>query len=99
MSPEEMGRIGAIPIVFNPNYKSCYLLNCSALIWRRLMGRKALFTSFSGTKKIRSYTHCARQSVSLVSIQLTQVALFSMNSDITLTFYHAERAHSFTDEP
>lgn len=38
---------------------------CSALLWHRLMGRNVLATSFSGTKKIRAYAHCAKQSVSL----------------------------------
>ncbi|XP_024024267.1 heparanase-like protein 3 [Morus notabilis] len=39
----------------NPDYYS-------ALLWHRLMGRNALSTSFSGTKKIRAYAHCAKQS-------------------------------------
>ncbi|KAE7997651.1 hypothetical protein FH972_002266 [Carpinus fangiana] len=39
----------------NPDYYS-------ALLWHRLMGRKVLSTSFSGTKKIRAYTHCAKHS-------------------------------------
>ncbi|KAK1400063.1 Heparanase-like protein 3 [Heracleum sosnowskyi] len=34
----------------------------SALLWHQLMGRKVLATSFSGTKKLRAYTHCAKQS-------------------------------------
>ncbi|KAM7264879.1 hypothetical protein ACFE04_002562 [Oxalis oulophora] len=39
----------------NPDYYS-------ALLWHKLMGKNALNTSFSGTKKIRAYTHCAKQS-------------------------------------
>ncbi|VVB01492.1 unnamed protein product [Arabis nemorensis] len=54
----------------NPDYYS-------ALIWRQLMGRKALYTSFSGTKKIRSYTHCARQSKG--------ITVLLMNLDNTTT--------------
>ncbi|GMJ07542.1 hypothetical protein HRI_004423400 [Hibiscus trionum] len=43
----------------NPDYYS-------ALLWHRLMGRNVLHTSFDGTKKIRSYTHCAKQSDGIV---------------------------------
>ncbi|PWA65737.1 glycoside hydrolase, family 79 [Artemisia annua] len=39
----------------NPNYYS-------ALLWHRLMGSKVLSTSFMGTKKIRAYSHCAKDS-------------------------------------
>ncbi|XP_062078209.1 heparanase-like protein 3 [Humulus lupulus] len=39
----------------NPDYYS-------ALLWHRLMGRNVLSTSFSGSKKIRAYAHCAKQS-------------------------------------
>ncbi|POO01329.1 Glycoside hydrolase [Trema orientale] len=39
----------------NPDYYS-------ALLWHRLMGRNVLSTSFSGTKNIRAYAHCAKQS-------------------------------------
>lgn len=34
----------------------------SALLWHQLMGRKVLATRFSGTKKLRAYTHCAKKS-------------------------------------
>ncbi|KAK3039961.1 hypothetical protein RJ639_027151 [Escallonia herrerae] len=39
----------------NPDYYS-------ALLWHRLMGTRVLSTSFSATKKIRAYAHCAKQS-------------------------------------
>ncbi|KAM4125499.1 hypothetical protein ACB094_01G314400 [Castanea mollissima] len=39
----------------NPDYYS-------ALLWHRLMGNNVLSTSFSGTKKIRAYAHCAKHS-------------------------------------
>ncbi|KAJ0706041.1 putative glycosidase [Helianthus annuus] len=42
----------------NPDYYS-------ALLWHRLMGKKVLSTRFLGTKKIRAYVHCAKESVSL----------------------------------
>ncbi|KAE8711260.1 Heparanase-like protein 3 [Hibiscus syriacus] len=49
----------------NPDYYS-------ALLWHRLMGRNVLSTSFNGTEKIRSYTHCAKQSkgITLLLINL-----------------------------
>ncbi|KAM0026547.1 putative glycosidase [Helianthus debilis subsp. tardiflorus] len=40
----------------NPDYYS-------ALLWHRLMGQKVLSVNFNGTKKIRSYAHCAEESV------------------------------------
>ncbi|KAD6795007.1 hypothetical protein R6Q59_021085 [Mikania micrantha] len=49
----------------NPDYYS-------ALLWHRLMGRKVLSVSFNGTKKIRSYAHCAKESkgITLLLINL-----------------------------
>lgn len=49
----------------NPDYYS-------ALLWHRLMGRNVLPTNFTGTKKIRAYTHCAKQSkgITLLLINL-----------------------------
>ncbi|KAL6985241.1 heparanase [Sarracenia purpurea var. burkii] len=49
----------------NPDYYS-------ALLWHRLMGRNVLSTSFSGTKKIRAYSHCSKQSkgIALLLINL-----------------------------
>lgn len=49
----------------NPDYYS-------ALLWHRLMGRNVLSTKFAGTKTIRVYTHCAKQSkgITLVLINL-----------------------------
>ncbi|XP_039023932.1 heparanase-like protein 3 [Hibiscus syriacus] len=49
------GLLDTKTFVPNPDYYS-------ALLWHRLMGRNVLYTSFNGTKKIRSYTHCAKQS-------------------------------------
>ncbi|XAR69400.1 Beta-glucuronidase [Bertholletia excelsa] len=49
----------------NPDYYS-------ALLWHRLMGKYVLSTSFSGTKKIRAYSHCSKQSegIALLFINL-----------------------------
>ncbi|KAL1819617.1 hypothetical protein DCAR_0415913 [Daucus carota subsp. sativus] len=49
------GLLNTKTFVPNPDYYS-------ALLWHRLMGRKVLSTSFSGTKKLRAYAHCAKQS-------------------------------------
>ncbi|XP_017249380.1 heparanase-like protein 3 [Daucus carota subsp. sativus] len=56
----------------------------SALLWHRLMGRKVLSTSFSGTKKLRAYTHCAKQSngITMLLINLDN----STTVQITPTF-------------
>ncbi|GMI83863.1 glucuronidase 3 [Hibiscus trionum] len=34
----------------------------SALLWHRLMGSNVLSTSFNGTKGVRAYAHCSKQS-------------------------------------
>ncbi|KAI4335644.1 hypothetical protein L6164_014276 [Bauhinia variegata] len=55
----------------NPDYYS-------ALLWHRLMGRHVLSTSFSGTKKIRAYAHCAKQSKGITLL------LLNLDSSITV---------------
>ncbi|XWS73004.1 hypothetical protein CRYUN_Cryun02cG0088600 [Craigia yunnanensis] len=71
----------------NPDYYS-------ALLWHRLMGRNVLFTSFAGTKKIRTYTHCAKQSkgIMLLLVNLdnstTVQAKLAFNSTMTLLQKH-----------
>ncbi|GAB2289156.1 hypothetical protein Dimus_023459 [Dionaea muscipula] len=59
------GLLNTTTFVPNPDYYS-------ALLWHRLMGRKVLSTSFSGSNKIRAYAHCAKQSqgVTLLLINL-----------------------------
>uniref|UniRef100_A0A1J3D3Z1 Heparanase-like protein 3 n=1 Tax=Noccaea caerulescens TaxID=107243 RepID=A0A1J3D3Z1_NOCCA len=77
----------------NPDYYS-------ALIWRRLMGRNALFTSFSGTKKIRSYTHCARQSKGITVLLMnldnttTVLAKVELNNTNIFSLRHTENKKS-----
>ncbi|PKU59735.1 Heparanase-like protein 3 [Dendrobium catenatum] len=56
----------------NPDYYS-------ALLWHRLMGPKVLATDFIGTKKIRAYTHCARDS--------NGITLLLLNLDLIETAY------------
>nr|GMC58587.1 heparanase-like protein 3 [Ipomoea batatas] len=59
------GLLNITSFVPNPDYYS-------ALLWHRLMGTNVLATSFSGTKKIRAYAHCAKQSkgIALLLINL-----------------------------
>ncbi|KAM7490064.1 hypothetical protein LguiA_032985 [Lonicera macranthoides] len=59
------GLLDTLTFLPNPDYYS-------ALLWHRLMGRKVLSTSFSGTKKIRAYTHCSKNSkgITLLLINL-----------------------------
>nr|GLL20383.1 heparanase-like protein 3 [Ipomoea trifida] len=59
------GLLNITSFVPNPDYYS-------ALLWHRLMGTNVLATSFSGTKKIRAYAHCAKQSkgITLLLINL-----------------------------
>lgn len=47
----------------NPDYYS-------ALLWHRLMGPKVLSTTFNGTKMIRAYAHCARDSKGITLLVL-----------------------------
>ncbi|CAH8384908.1 unnamed protein product [Eruca vesicaria subsp. sativa] len=67
----------------NPDYYS-------ALIWQRVMGRKALLTSYSGTKKIRSYTHCARQSKGIT------VLLMNLDNNTTVVVAKVELNNTFS---
>ncbi|XP_057511696.1 heparanase-like protein 3, partial [Actinidia eriantha] len=59
------GLLNTVTFAPNPDYYS-------ALLWHRLVGRNVLSTSFSGTKKIRAYSHCAKISrgITLVLINL-----------------------------
>ncbi|XP_052209628.1 heparanase-like protein 3 isoform X2 [Diospyros lotus] len=59
------GLLNTTTFVPNPDYYS-------ALLWHRIMGRNVLNTSFSGTAKIRAYSHCSKQSegITLLLINL-----------------------------
>ncbi|KAL3532271.1 hypothetical protein ACH5RR_005792 [Cinchona calisaya] len=59
------GLLNTTNFVPNPDYYS-------ALLWHQLMGRNVLSTNFTGTKKIRAYAHCAKQSrgITLLLINL-----------------------------
>ncbi|KAK6156544.1 hypothetical protein DH2020_010792 [Rehmannia glutinosa] len=49
------GLLNTTTFVPNPDYYS-------ALLWHRLMGKYVLSTKFEGTRTIRAYAHCAKQS-------------------------------------
>ncbi|XP_021277651.1 heparanase-like protein 3 isoform X2 [Herrania umbratica] len=93
------GLLNTTNFVPNPDYYS-------ALLWHQLMGRNVLSTSFAGTKMIRSYTHCAKQSkgITLLLINLdnstTVQANLAFNGTMTLqhkhrsrTLHHKHRSH------
>ncbi|KAK7354445.1 hypothetical protein VNO80_19908 [Phaseolus coccineus] len=60
----------------NPDYYS-------ALLWHRLMGRHVLSTTFSGTKMIRAYAHCAKQSRGITVLLINLDGNTSVEADIT----------------
>ncbi|MBA0722553.1 hypothetical protein Golax_003216, partial [Gossypium laxum] len=76
---------------------NAFVFSFCALLWHRLMGRNVLSTSFDGTKKIRSYTHCAKQSEGIVVLFInldkstTVQAKLAFNSPMTLRHNHESR--------
>ncbi|KAL4571436.1 hypothetical protein LXL04_018195 [Taraxacum kok-saghyz] len=68
------GLLNTTTFVPNPDYYS-------ALLWHRLMGTTVLATNFTGSKKIRSYAHCAKQSegMTLLLINLDKTTTFNVN--------------------
>ncbi|KAK0571158.1 hypothetical protein LWI29_011910 [Acer saccharum] len=84
------GLLNTTTFVPNPDYYS-------ALLWHRLMGRNVLSTSFSGTKKIRAYAHCAKQSkgITLLLINLDNSTTVQANVKFnnTSSLRHKHKAH------
>ncbi|GJZ05373.1 heparanase-like protein 3 [Tanacetum coccineum] len=64
----------------NPDYYS-------ALLFHRLMGSKVLSTSFEGTKKIRAYSHCAKESKG-ITILLINLDNSTCIIDVNLSAYN-----------
>ncbi|XP_020206949.1 heparanase-like protein 3 [Cajanus cajan] len=60
----------------NPDYYS-------ALLWHRLMGRNVLSTTFSGTKKIRAYAHCAKQSKGITVLLINLDSSTTVEAEVT----------------
>ncbi|XP_015879557.3 heparanase-like protein 3 [Ziziphus jujuba] len=79
------GLLNTANFVPNPDYYS-------ALLWHRLMGKHVLSTSFSGTKKIRAYAHCAKQSkgitVLLINLENSTTIQAKLAFSSTWSFRH-----------
>ncbi|XP_022842392.1 heparanase-like protein 3 isoform X2 [Olea europaea var. sylvestris] len=84
------GLLSTTTFVPNPDYYS-------ALLWHRLMGRSVLSTIFSGTKKIRAYAHCAKQSqgitLLLINLDGNNTVEAKVNFNGTLVDRHEDRHH------
>ncbi|XP_009625836.1 heparanase-like protein 3 [Nicotiana tomentosiformis] len=85
------GLLNTTTFVPNPDYYS-------ALLWHRLMGRNVLSTSFSGSKKIRAYTHCAKQSQGITLLLINLDGNTTIRANIafngTLLHHRKHRHHS-----
>ncbi|XP_057422453.1 heparanase-like protein 3 [Lotus japonicus] len=73
------GLLNTATFVPNPDYYS-------ALLWHRLMGRRVLSTTFYGTKKIRAYTHCAKESNGITILLLNLDNSTTVQAEVALTF-------------
>ncbi|KAK1418455.1 hypothetical protein QVD17_27600 [Tagetes erecta] len=74
----------------NPDYYS-------ALLWHRLMGRKVLSTRFMGSKKIRAYAHCAKESkgITILLMNLHNSTTFDVNLSVNSIWrLHKHRSHT-----
>ncbi|KAL2534859.1 Heparanase-like protein 3 [Abeliophyllum distichum] len=84
------GLLNTTTFVPNPDYYS-------ALLWHRLMGTHVLSTNFSGTKKIRAYAHCAKQSqgitLLLINLDGNNTVEAKVDFDGTLVHRHKHRHH------
>ncbi|KAF7838810.1 heparanase-like protein 3 [Senna tora] len=79
------GLLNTSNFVPNPDYYS-------ALLWHRLMGSNVLSTTFQGTKYIRAYAHCAKQSkgitILLLNLNSTAVETEVFFSNNTRSLWH-----------
>ncbi|KAL1335137.1 hypothetical protein HN51_064074 [Arachis hypogaea] len=73
------GLLNTSTFVPNPDYYS-------ALLWHRLMGVRVLATSFYGTKKIRAYAHCAKQSKGITILLLNLDNSTSVHAKVDFTY-------------
>ncbi|KVH93764.1 Glycoside hydrolase, catalytic domain-containing protein [Cynara cardunculus var. scolymus] len=67
---------------------NAFVFSFCALLWHRLMGRKVLSTNFTGTKKIRSYAHCAKQSqgITLLLLNLDNATTVDVSLSLNSTW-------------
>ncbi|KAK6126924.1 hypothetical protein DH2020_039339 [Rehmannia glutinosa] len=84
------GLLNTTTFVPNPDYYS-------ALLWHRLMGRQVLSTNFTGTRSIRAYAHCAKQSqgitLLLINIDGNTTVQTRVEFQGTLMRLHKRRHH------
>ncbi|KAK6151679.1 hypothetical protein DH2020_014314 [Rehmannia glutinosa] len=71
------GLLNTTTFVPNPDYYS-------ALLWHRLMGRQVLSTNFTGTRSIRAYAHCAKQSGTYPLQQGITLLLINIDGNTTV---------------
>ncbi|KAL5698260.1 heparanase [Ranunculus cassubicifolius] len=89
------GLLNTTTLLPNPDYYS-------ALLWNQLMGTNVLFANFTGTNKIRAYSHCAKQSKGIVLLLINldgnttvQVHLTTTPNTITRAWrHHRHHKHS-----
>ncbi|KAG8367474.1 hypothetical protein BUALT_Bualt16G0075800 [Buddleja alternifolia] len=84
------GLLNTTTFVPNPDYYS-------ALLWHRLMGRSVLSTHFTGSRTIRAYAHCAKQSqgitLLLINIDGNTTVHAKVDFNGTLMLLHKHRHH------
>ncbi|PIN22219.1 Beta-glucuronidase [Handroanthus impetiginosus] len=84
------GLLNTTTFVPNPDYYS-------ALLWHRLMGRNVLLTNFTGTRMIRAYAHCAKQSqgitLLLINMDRNTTVQAKLNFNGTFMYLHKHRHH------
>ncbi|XP_050205810.1 heparanase-like protein 3 [Mercurialis annua] len=84
------GLLDTTTFVPNPDYYS-------ALLWHKLMGTKVLSTNFSGTKKIRAYAHCAKESTGITLLLINLDKNTTVQVQVTLNnkgaSHHNHRHH------
>ncbi|KAE9601771.1 putative glycosidase [Lupinus albus] len=73
------GLLNTSTFIPNPDYYS-------ALLWHRLMGQRVLSTSFYGTKKIRTYAHCAKKSQGITILLLNLGNSTTVEAKVALRF-------------
>lgn len=83
------GLLNTTNFIPNPDYYS-------ALLWHRLMGRNVLATSFSGTKKIRAYAHCAKNSLGAVLLLLNLDGNTTVQVNVILDITQSMRHHQIS---
>ncbi|KAJ3695515.1 hypothetical protein LUZ60_000892 [Juncus effusus] len=88
------GLLNTTTFVPNPDYYS-------ALLWHRLMGKNVLSTNFTGTNKIRTYAHCAKdaEGITLLLINLSgnttaQISVSAQNKFHKNTKHHERESPS-----